>query len=87
MVLESANTVLYWGGSILNNKTRFDRPDTVLINRENKTAFVTDIAVPLTNNLSNTQAEKITKHENLALQVKNIRKLNKVSIYPLLISE
>ena len=28
-------------------------------------------------------AEKITKHENLALEIKNIWKLNNVSIHPL----
>jgi hypothetical protein len=52
----------------------------VLINRENKTALAIDIAVTLTHILSNTEAEKITKNENLALQIKNIRKLNKFYI-------
>ena len=44
------------------------------------------IAVPLTYNLSNTEVEKITKYENLALQIKNMWKLNNVSIYRLVIS-
>jgi hypothetical protein len=30
------------------------------------------IAAPLTYNFSNTGAEKITKHENLALQIENL---------------
>jgi hypothetical protein len=45
-----------------------------------------DIAVPLTHNLSNTEAEKITKYENLALGIKNIRNLSNVSAYTLVIS-
>jgi len=40
----------------------------------------------LTRNLSNPEAEEITKYEKLALQIKNIWKLNNVSIYPLVIS-
>jgi len=35
----------------------------VLIDRENKTALVTDTAVPLTNNLPKSEAEKNTKYE------------------------
>jgi hypothetical protein len=37
----------------------------VLIDRENKTAHVIDIAVHLTLNLSKTETEKITKYEKL----------------------
>jgi len=50
----------------------------VLIDRENKTALVIDIKVLLTHNLFNTEAEKVTKYENLALGIKNIWKLNSV---------
>ena len=58
----------------------------MLIDRENKTALVIDIAVPLTDNLPKIEAEKITKYVNLALEIKNIWKLNNVSIHPLVIS-
>jgi hypothetical protein len=44
------------------------------------------MSAPLTHNLSYTEAEEITKYENLALQIKNIRKLNDVSVHPLVIS-
>jgi hypothetical protein len=37
----------------------------VLIDRENTTAFVMDIAVPLTHNLA---TEKITKHEQFVAE-------------------
>ena len=42
--------------------------------------IVIDISLPLTYNLSNTEVEKITKYENLALQMKNIWKLNNVCV-------
>jgi hypothetical protein len=48
-VLESANTVLYWDRYIITDTTvDFSRTDTVPIEWENKTALVTDTAVPLT---------------------------------------
>jgi hypothetical protein len=39
-----------------------------------------DIAVPLINNLPRTEAEKKTKYANSALEIKDIWKLNNVSI-------
>lgn len=38
--------------------------------------------IPLTYNLAKTEAEKITKYENLALEIKNIWKINNESMYP-----
>jgi hypothetical protein len=58
----------------------------VFTDRENKTAIVTDIAVPWTHKLSYTEAEEVTKYKNLVLEIKNIWKLNNVPIYPLVIS-
>ena len=60
--------------------------DIVLIDRENKIALVTDIVVPFTHKLSRTEAENIMKYKHLALEIKNIRKLNNVSLYLLVIS-
>jgi len=64
----------------------FNRTEVVLIDRENKTALVIDIAVPSTYSLPKTEAEKITKYENLTLEIKNVWKLNNFSVYPLDIS-
>jgi hypothetical protein len=54
------------------------------MDRENKTALLINLAVCLTHTLSNTEAEKIMKYENLALEIKNFWKLNSVFIYPLI---
>jgi hypothetical protein len=40
----------------------------------------------LTHNLPRTEAEKITKYEHMALEIKNIWKLSNVYIHPLVIS-
>jgi len=58
----------------------------MFIDRQKKIALVIDIAVHLTHNLSNIEAEKITKYEHMALEIKNIRKLSNVSVYSLVIS-
>jgi hypothetical protein len=86
-VLKSANMFLYWDKSIITD-TAVDssRTDTAPIDRQNKTALVIDIAVPLTHNIPKTEAEKIPIYENLALQIKNIWKLNNASKCPLSIS-
>ena len=69
-VLESANIILYWDRSIMTDKTvDFSRSDVVFVDGENKTALVTDIAVPWTHNLSYTEAEEFAEHENLALEI------------------
>jgi hypothetical protein len=45
--------ILYWDRSGIADKTvDVNRPDTAQIDREIKTAFVMDIAVPLTQNLN-----------------------------------
>jgi hypothetical protein len=46
----------------------FSKPHTAPIDRENKTALVIDIAVPLAHNVPKTEAEKIPKYENLVLE-------------------
>ena len=68
-------------------KERYDDDsDIVLIDKENKIALVTDIAVSFTHNLSRTEAESIMKYKHLALEIKNIWKLNNISLYLLVIS-
>jgi uncharacterized UPF0160 family protein len=51
----------------------------VLIDIQNKTALVIDRAVPLTHNLSKSEAQNIRKYEYLAVKIENIWKLNNIS--------
>jgi hypothetical protein len=52
----------------------------------NETALVIDTAVSLTHNLPRTEVKKSIKYENLDLELKNIWKLNNVSVYPFAIT-
>jgi len=65
-----------------DNKYNNDRPDTVFIDREEKTALLIGIAIPLTHNLPNTDAGKTKKDENVALEIKNVLKPHNAPIYP-----
>ena len=86
-MLESANMILFWNRLITTDKTvDFRRPDIVLIDRENKTAREIHREVALTYNLPKTETEKITKYENLVLEIKNMWKLTNVSVDPPVIS-
>jgi hypothetical protein len=59
-VLETANMILCWKFSVITGKRlHFKRTDTVLIDTDNKTALVIDIAILLTHILPKTEAEKI----------------------------
>jgi len=49
-----------------------NRPDILLIVRENRTALVIDVAVLLTHNLTKIETKKIMNYENLALEIKKI---------------
>jgi hypothetical protein len=58
-VLESANKIFYWNRSIINDKTLdFNRPHIMLIERQNKTALLTDVAVPFDTLPCKTETEK-----------------------------
>ena len=73
LVLGSANMILYWDRSnIIDKMEDHNRPDILLIVRENRTALVIDVAVLLTHNLTKIETKKIMNYENLALEIKKI---------------
>lgn len=86
-VLETDEIVLYWDRLITTDRTvDYNRPDIVLIEKYQKFGIIIDIAVPLSHNIMKTETEKITKYENLALELKNMWHLTGVTIIPLVIS-
>lgn len=86
-VLENESSVLYWDRPIRTDKNvDFNRPDIVLIDKEQKTGYIIDIAVPLTTNLIQTEYQKIDKYQNLAIELKSNWKLENINIIPLVVS-
>ena len=86
-VLEGPNQLMYWDRPILTDKrVSHNRPDIVILNKIEKTAFLIHIAIPLTHYIKSTEDKKIRKYEHLAIEMKNIWKLNEVTTIPLVIS-
>jgi hypothetical protein len=63
-----------------------NRPDIVIVDKINNEAFFMDIAVPNSNNFSQTYNIKGAKYECMQLAIKNQRNLNKIMIFLLIIS-
>jgi len=86
-VLHSANMILYWERSIITDeKVHINGADKVLIDRGEKTTLVIDTAVTLTHKVLKTETEKITNYQKLALEIKNICKINNLSVHVFVIS-
>ena len=63
--------------------TDYNRTDILLIKIQWKTALIIDIGVTWTHNIKKTEMEKQRKNKELAIQLKNIRKPNQVTIHPI----
>jgi hypothetical protein len=69
---------------IINNK--HNRPDIIILNKQQKQAYLLDITVPNSHNITQTQNTKINKYLELAVAMRDLWCLEKVSILPLVIS-
>ncbi|XP_044766219.1 uncharacterized protein LOC123322341 [Coccinella septempunctata] len=86
-VVENDEAKIYWDLTILTDLgAEHNRPDMVVMNKKTKTATIIDFAVPLDQNMGKTYAEKIRKYEMLARQIRDMWRLKKVEIIPLIIS-
>ncbi|CAH2010464.1 unnamed protein product [Acanthoscelides obtectus] len=86
-VLENQSALLYWDRPVITDKTvDYNRPDILLIDKNKRKSYITDIAVPLTANVIRTEYTKAEKHQNLAIEIKNIWKLSEVCIIPVAVS-
>ena len=75
-ILENEKFKMYWDRTILTDKTiHHNRPDITLVDKNSKTTYLVDIAVPNTYNLQNTIAEKFAKYTELAVDLKNMWKI------------
>ena len=86
-VLDNATHKVYWDRTIITNKTmKHNRPDITLIDKAHKTVYLVDIAVPNSNNVQKTCEEKMAKYKELADELKEQWKMNKVITVPIVIS-
>jgi hypothetical protein len=65
---------------------KHNRPDLIILNKQQKQAHLLDIAVPNSHNITQTYNTKINKYLELSVAMRNLWCLEKNSILPLVIS-
>jgi hypothetical protein len=65
---------------------KHNRPDIIILNKQQKQAYLLDIAVPNSHNITQTYNTKINKYLELSVAMRNLWCLEKISILPLVIS-
>jgi hypothetical protein len=78
---------LYFDRTILTDiHIKHNRPDIIILNKQQKQAYLLDIAVPNSHNITQTYNTKINKYLELSVAMRNLWCLEKISILPLVIS-
>jgi hypothetical protein len=85
--LENDNYKLYFDRTVLTDiHIQHNRPDIIILNKQQKQAYLLDIAVPNSHNITQTYNTKINKYLELSVAMRNLWSLEKNSILPLIIS-
>jgi hypothetical protein len=81
------NYIFIVGTVLTDIHIRHNRPDIIILNKQQKQAYLLDIAVPNSHNI-NTQTynTKINKYLELSVAMRNLWCLEKISILPFIIS-
>ncbi|XP_044757776.1 uncharacterized protein LOC123315935 [Coccinella septempunctata] len=86
-VLENEEFKLYWDTTMVTDRpVANNRPDIVLLNKREKSCVIIDITVPSDDNISRAYTEKLTKYFDLSFELKEMYRLKKISIIPLVMS-
>jgi hypothetical protein len=85
--LENDNYKLYFDRTVLTDiHIQHNRPDIIILNKQQKQANLLHIAVPNSHNITQTYNTKINKYLELSVAMRNLWSLEKNSILPLIIS-
>jgi hypothetical protein len=85
--LENDSYKLYFDRTILTDiHIKHNRPDIIILNKQQKQAYLLDIAVPNSHNITQTYNTKINKYLELSVAMRNLWCLEKISILPVVIS-
>ncbi|WP_206737858.1 hypothetical protein [Klebsiella pneumoniae] len=81
--LENDNYKLYFDRTVLTDiHIKHNKPDSISVNKQQKQAYVLDIAVPNSHNITQTYNKKINKYLELSVAMRNLWCLEKNSILP-----
>jgi hypothetical protein len=84
--LENDNYKLYFDRTVLTDiHIKHNRPDIIILNKQQKQPYLLDIAVPNSHNITQTYNTKINKYLELSVAMRHLRYLEKKSVLPLII--
>ena len=85
-VSENVNHKLIWDMNIQCDRIIVERrPDIVIGNKMEKTAIVTDVAIPVDKRIIDKQTEKIEKYQNLKREIQRLWNLKKIDVIPMVL--
>ncbi|XP_030764043.1 uncharacterized protein LOC115888439 [Sitophilus oryzae] len=86
-VLENESWKILWDLAITTDRTvSYNRPDILVFDKKQRKAQVIDIQIPADENVGKSRMEKVLKYQELADEIKRMYQLEKVEIYPIIIS-
>jgi hypothetical protein len=74
------------GTVLIDIHIQHNRPDIIILNKQQKQAYLLDIAVPNSHNITQTYNTKINKYLELSVAMRNLWCLEKISILPFIMS-
>ena len=85
-VSENVNHKLIWDMNIQCDRIIVERrPDIVIGNKMEKTAIVTDTAIPGDKRIIDKETEKIEKYQNLKREIQRLWNLKKIDVTPVVL--
>ena len=85
-VSENVNHKLIWDMNTQCDRIIVERrPDIVIGNKMEKTAIVTDVAIPVDKRIIDKQTEKIEKYQNLKREIQRLWNLKKIDVIPMVL--
>jgi hypothetical protein len=82
--LENDNYKLYFDRTVLTDiHIQHNRPDIIILNKQQKQAYLLDTAVPNSHNITQTYNTKINKYLELSVAMRNLCCLEKFRFYHL----
>ncbi|MXP61693.1 hypothetical protein [Pantoea sp. Taur] len=86
-IFDRRHIKLYWDQAIITDHTiPHNKPDILFVNKKDKVGSIIEIGVPSGDNVQKVVAEKIRKYQDLSEELRELYQLEKVRVYPLIIS-
>ena len=86
LVLEIENFKILWDFSIQTDKEiRANRPDIIFVDKREQTVLFIDVTIPNDHNIIEKRLEKIEKYADLGIEIKELWKMQRVDIVPIVI--